>query len=110
MSILTPLSHQYAYVYIILTPNEYYTELPALASNAASNKPRLAASASHCIYIAQCSIYTLLRCSIMTVLSLRNILFFNLGKYRAEVVDTAVCTPDFAVLPCVSFRLAPLIL
>ena len=34
-------------VYIILTPNEFYTELPALAINAASNKPELAASASH---------------------------------------------------------------
>ena len=34
-------------VYIILTPNEYYTELPALAINATSNKPGLAASASH---------------------------------------------------------------
>ena len=34
-------------MYIILTPNEYYTELPALAINAASNKPGLAASASH---------------------------------------------------------------
>ena len=34
-------------VYIILTPHEYYTELPALAINAASNKPGLAASASH---------------------------------------------------------------
>ena len=29
-------------MYIILTPNEYYTELPALAINAASNKPGLA--------------------------------------------------------------------
>ena len=36
-------------VYIILTPNEYYTELPALAINAASNKPGLAASASHTV-------------------------------------------------------------
>ena len=34
-------------MYIILTPNEYYIELPALAINAASNKPGLAASASH---------------------------------------------------------------
>ena len=34
-------------IIIILTPNEYYTELPALAINAASNKPGLAASASH---------------------------------------------------------------
>ena len=72
-------------VYIILTPNEYYTELPALAINAASNKPGLAASASHTasfiygIYIAPCSIYTLLRCSIMTVLSLRKILFYIFG-------------------------------
>ena len=45
MSVSTPC--QYAYVYIILTPHEYYTELPALAINAASNKPGLAASASH---------------------------------------------------------------
>ena len=37
----------YAYVYIILTPNEYYTVLPVLAINAASNKPGLAASALH---------------------------------------------------------------
>ena len=72
-------------MYIILTPNEYYTELPALAINAASNKPGLAASASHTallsngIYIAQCSIYKLLRCSIMTVLSLRKIFFYILG-------------------------------
>ena len=34
-------------MYIILTPNEYYTELPTLAINAASDKPGLAASASH---------------------------------------------------------------
>ena len=39
MSVSTPC--QYAYVYIILTPHEYYTELPALAINAASNKPGL---------------------------------------------------------------------
>ena len=45
MSVSTPC--QYTYVYIILTPHEYYTELPALAINAASNKPGLAASASH---------------------------------------------------------------
>ena len=45
MSVSTPC--QYAYVYIILTPHEYYTELPALAINAVSNKPGLAASASH---------------------------------------------------------------
>ena len=45
MSVSTPC--QYAYVYIILTPYEYYTELPALAINAVSNKPGLAASASH---------------------------------------------------------------
>ena len=36
----------YAYVYIILTPNEYYMVLPALAINAAS-KLRLEASALH---------------------------------------------------------------
>ena len=66
MSVLTPC--QYAYVnIIILTPNEYYTELPPLAINAASNNS---------IYIAQCSIYTLLRCSIMTVLSLRKKLLY----------------------------------
>ena len=27
------------------------------------------------------------------------ILFYISGQYRAEVADTAVCTPDFAVLP-----------
>ena len=54
---------------------------------------------SNGIYIAQCSIYTLLRCSIMTALSLRKIPFYISGQYRAEVADTAVCTPDFAVLP-----------
>ena len=43
MSVSTPC--QYTYVYIILTPHEYYTELPVLAINAASNKPGLAASA-----------------------------------------------------------------
>ena len=43
--------------------------------------------------------YTLLRCAIMTVLSLRKIQFYISGQYRAEVADTAVCTPDFAVLP-----------
>ena len=36
----------YTHVYIILTPNEYYMVLPALAINVAS-KPRLAASALH---------------------------------------------------------------
>ena len=41
----------------------------------------------------------MLRCSIMTVLSLRKIPFYISGQYRAEVADTAVCTPDFAVLP-----------
>ena len=92
-------------MYIILTPNEYYRVLPALAINAASNKPGLATSASHTallsngIYTAQCSIYTLLRCSIMTVLSLRKFPFYISGQYRAEVAETAVCTPDFAVLP-----------
>ena len=40
MSVSTPC--QYAYVYIILTPHEYYTELPAHAINAVSNKPGLA--------------------------------------------------------------------
>ena len=25
--------------------------------------------------------------------------FYISGQYRAEVADTAVCTPDFAVLP-----------
>ena len=40
----------YAYVYnIILTRNEYYMVLPALAINVAS-KPRLAASALHTEY------------------------------------------------------------
>ena len=47
--IFMPVLHccLYAYVYIILTSNEYYTVLPALAINAASNKLGLAASASH---------------------------------------------------------------
>ena len=49
--------------------------------------------------MAQCSIYALLRCPIMTVLSLRKIQFYISVQYRAEVADTAVCTPDFAVLP-----------
>ena len=63
MSVSTPC--QYAYVYIILTPHEYYTELRALAINAVSNKPgRTLHLLSNSIYIAQCSIYTLLRCSI----------------------------------------------
>ena len=35
----------------------------------------------------------------MTVLSLRNIPFYISGQYRAEVADTTVCTPGFAVLP-----------
>ena len=33
----------------------------------------------------------------MTALSLRNIPFHISGQYRAEVTDTAVCTPDTAV-------------
>ena len=33
-----------------------------------------------------------------TVLSLRKIQFYISGQYHAEVADTAVCTPDFAVL------------
>ena len=33
----------------------------------------------------------------MTVLSLRKIPFHISGQYRAEVTDTAVCTPDTAV-------------
>ena len=51
-------------MYIILTPNEYYTVLPALAINAASNKPDLPQQLrtlhllSNGIYIAQYSIYT----------------------------------------------------
>ena len=35
----------------------------------------------------------------MTVLSLRKIPFYISCQYHAEVADTAVCTPDFAVLP-----------
>ena len=35
----------------------------------------------------------------ITVLSLRKILFYISGQYHAEVADTNVCTPDFAVLP-----------
>ena len=38
----------HAYVYIILTPHEYYMVLPALAIDEAS-KPRLAASALHTV-------------------------------------------------------------
>ena len=37
--------------------------------------------------------------SIVTVLSLRKIPFYISCQYRAEIADTAVCTPDFAVLP-----------
>ena len=92
----------YTYVFIILTPYEYYMVFPALAINAAS-KPRLAASALHTEsfiqYIYSSVQYTLLCCAIMTVLSLRKIQFYISGQYRAEVADTAVCTPDFAVLP-----------
>ena len=43
--------------------------------------------------------YTLLHCAIMTALSLRKIPFYISGQYRAEDANTAVCTPDFAVLP-----------
>ena len=90
-------------IFNILTPYEYYMVLPALAINAAS-KPRLAASALHTALLSNSIIYisaqyTLLRCVIMTVLSLRKIPFYISGQYRAEVADTAVCTPDFAVLP-----------
>ena len=54
----------YAYVYIILTPHEYYMVLlPALVINAAS-KPRLSASALHSVNSSVQ--YTLLRCAIMT--------------------------------------------
>ena len=35
----------------------------------------------------------------MTVLSLKKNPFYISGQYRAEVADTAVCTPDFAVQP-----------
>ena len=72
-------------MYIILTPNEYYKELPALAINGLlisqglPHQLRTLHLLSKGIYIAQCSIYTLLRCSIMTVLSLRKILFYILG-------------------------------
>ena len=86
-------------MYIILTPQEYYTILPALAINAAS-KPRLTASALHNAIYSSVQ-YTLLRCAIMTVLSLRKIQFYISGQYRAEVADTVVCTPDFAVMPSV---------
>ena len=93
----------YAYVYIILTPYEYYMILPALAINVAS-KPRLATSALHTALLSNSIIYisvqyTLLCCAIMTVLSLRKIQFYISGQYHAEVADAAVCTPDFAVLP-----------
>ena len=35
----------------------------------------------------------------MTVLSVRKISFYISGQYRAEVADTALCTPDFVVMP-----------
>ena len=46
----------YAYVYIILTPYEYYMVLPALAINVAS-KPRLATSALHTALLSNSIIY-----------------------------------------------------
>ena len=91
-------------MYIILTPYEYYMVVPALAINAAS-KPKLAASALHTALLSNSIIYisvqyTLLRCAIMTVLSLKEKFHFYIsGQYRAEVADTAVCKPDFTVLP-----------
>ena len=72
-------------VYTILTPNEYYTELPALAINGLlisqglPHQLRTLHRLSNGIYIAQCTIYTLLRCSMMTVLSLRKKFFYILG-------------------------------
>ena len=80
-------------MYIILTPHDYYMVLPALAINMAST----ALLSNSIIYFSVQ--YTLLRCAIMTVLSLRKIPFYISGQYLAEVSDTAVCTPDFAVLP-----------
>ena len=78
--------------------------LPALAIDAAS-KPRLAASALHTallsnsiIYISQYTLHAALRYHDCTELKKNSILYFS-GQYRAEVADTAVCTPDFAVLP-----------
>ena len=43
----------------------------------------------------------------MTVLILRKISFYISGQYCAEVTDTAVCTPDFAVCP-VLFQARPI--
>ena len=43
----------------------------------------------------------------MNALSLRKILFHTSGQYRADVTDTAVCTPDTAV-QLISLRCAVL--
>ena len=66
-------------IFNILTPYEHYLVLPALAINVAS-KLRLAASVLHTALLSNSIIslsvqYTLLRCAIMTVLSLRKIPF-----------------------------------
>ena len=37
--------------------------------------------------------------SVMTVMGLRKRSFYISGQYHAEVADTAVCTPNFTVLP-----------
>ena len=76
--------------------------LPALAINAAS-KPSLLHQLCTQYLLSNCIIYislqyTLLRCAIMTVLNFKKFPFYISGQYRAEVA-TAVCTPDFAVLP-----------
>ena len=83
MSVSTPC--QYAYVYIILTPHEYYTELPALAINGVSNKPGLAHQlctlhllSNSYIYSSVQYIYTA-ALFYQTVLSLRKVLFYILG-------------------------------
>ena len=76
----------YAYVYIILTPHEYYIVLPTLAINADSNQGlphqlcTLYLLSNSIIYISVQ--YTLLRCAIMTVLSLKKFHFI----FQASIV------------------------
>ena len=104
----------YSYVYIILTPYEYYMVLPALAINAAS-KPRLAASALHTALWSNSIIYisvqyTLLRCAIMTVLSLRKIPFIYFRPVSCWRCWYCCLYTWFHCAAQCSFRLAPLIL
>ena len=85
-------------MHIILTPHEYYMVLLALAINGL--KSRLPHQLCTLHLLSNSIVYSLLlQCDIMTVLSLRKIPFYILGLYHAEYADTAVCTPDFAVLP-----------